>query len=68
MKGTLTIVLLVALLIVGILTIKNMKTETVDGVKREEAVDRARETAAEAEKAMDRIKKSVKDIEIPSVE
>lgn len=68
MRGTLTIVLLVALLIVGILTIKNMKTETVDGVKREEAVDRARETAGEAEKAMDRIKESVKDIEIPLME
>ena len=68
MKGTLTIVLLVALLIVGILTIKNMKTETVDGVKREEAVDRARETAGEAEKAMDRIKESAREIEIPSME
>jgi len=68
MKGAFYVVILVALLIVGILTIKNMKTETREGVSREKAVEKAKDAAQEAEKAMDRIKKSAKNIEIPGVE
>lgn len=68
MKGAFYIVILIALLIVGILTIKDMKTETADGVSREKAVERAEDAAKQAEEAMDRIKKSAKNIDIPSLE
>jgi len=66
MKGTFFIVILIAMLIVGILTIKDMKTETVDGTAREKAVEKAEDVAKQAEEAMDRIKKTAKNIEIPS--
>jgi len=68
MRGSFFIVILIAMLIVGILTIKNMKTETADGVTREKAVEKAEEAAKQAEEAMDRIKDSAKNIEIPSLE
>ena len=68
MKGAFFIVILVAMLIVGILTMKDMNTETVDGVERSKATEKAEEAAKQAEEAMDRIKKSAKNIEIPSLE
>jgi len=68
MRGAFFIVILIAMLIVGILTIKNMKTETVDGVERSKATEKAEEAAKQAEEAMDRIKETVKKIEIPSHE
>ncbi len=68
MKGVFFIVILIAMLIVGILTIKDMKTETVDGTAREKAVEKAEDVAQQAEEAMDRIRKTTKNIEIPSRE
>lgn len=68
MKGAFFIVILIAMLIVGILTIKDMKTETVDGTTREKAVERAGEAAQQVDEAMKRIKDSTKNIEIPSRE
>ena len=68
MKVALYVVILIALLIVGILTVKNMKTETREGITKEKAVEKAKDAAREAEEAMDRIKKSAKNIEIPGVE
>jgi FtsZ-interacting cell division protein ZipA len=68
MKGVFFIVILIAMLIVGILTIKDMKTETVDGTAREKAVEKAEDAAQQAEEAMDRIRKTTKNIEIPSRE
>ncbi len=67
MRGVFFIVILIAMLIVGILTIKDMKTET-DGVAREKAVEKAEDATKQAEEAMERIKKTVKNIEIPSRE
>jgi uncharacterized protein YxeA len=68
MKGALFIVILLALVVVGILVMKDMNTETADGVKRREAVEMAEEAAKEAEKAMERVKESAKNIEIPAME
>ncbi|MCD6584144.1 MAG: hypothetical protein J7K96_00100 [Desulfobacteraceae bacterium] len=68
MKGAFFIVILIAMLIVGILTIKDMKTETVDGTTREKSVEKAEEAAQQVEEAMKRIKDSTKNIEIPSRE
>ncbi len=68
MRGAFFIVILIAMLIVGILTIKDMKTETEEGVTREKSVEKAEEAARQVEEAMDRIKKSAKNVEIPSYE
>ncbi|MBC2714003.1 MAG: hypothetical protein HF978_01730 [Desulfobacteraceae bacterium] len=65
MRGAFFVVILIAMLIVSMLVIKNMKTETVDGVDREKAVERAEDAAKQAEEAMDRIKETAKQIEIP---
>jgi len=68
MRGAFFIVILIAMLIVGILVVKDMKTETVDGVERSKAIEKAEDAAKQAEEAMDQIKKSAKNIDIPSLE
>ncbi|MEZ4551109.1 MAG: hypothetical protein R2874_11680 [Desulfobacterales bacterium] len=68
MKGAFFIVILIALVIVGLLVMKDMDTETADGVKRREAVEKAEDAAAEAEKAMERVKDAAKNVEIPAIE
>jgi len=68
MKGAFFIVILIAMLIVGILTIKDMKTETVNGTTREKAVEKAKDAAQQVDEAMKRIKDSTKNIAIPSRE
>lgn len=68
MRGAFFIVILIALVIVGFLVMKDMDTETADGTKRREAVEKAEAAAAEAEKAMERVKESAKNIEIPAIE
>ncbi len=68
MRGAFFIVILIAMLIVGILVVKDMKTETVDGVERSKAVEKAEDAAKQAEEAMDRIKETAKNIDIPSLE
>ncbi|MEZ4566661.1 MAG: hypothetical protein R2860_06740 [Desulfobacterales bacterium] len=52
----------------GLLVMKDMDTETADGVKRREAVEKAEDAAAEAEKAMERVKDAAKNVEIPAIE
>ena len=56
MRGAFIIIILIAMLIVGILVIKDMKTESVDGLNKKEVIEKAEKTAKEAEKAMDRVK------------
>ena len=68
MKNAFFIVILIALVIVGLLVMKDMDTETADGVKRREAVEKAEDAAAEAEKAMERVKDAAKNVEIPAIE
>jgi Tfp pilus assembly protein PilX len=68
MKGAFFVVILIAMLIVGILTMKDMNTETVDGVERSKATEKAEDAAKQAEEATDRIKESLKNIDIPSLE
>ncbi len=59
MRGALFIVVLIALLVVGALVIKEMNTETVDGVKKQEIVKKAEEAVDAAEEAMNTIKKRI---------
>ncbi len=55
MRGALIIVVLIAMLIVGILVVKDMKTETVDGVTKQEAIEKAEKSVKTAEDAINRI-------------
>ncbi len=68
MRGVFFVVILIAMLIVGILTMKDMNSETVDGVERSKATEKAEEAANQVEEAMERIKKTAKNIDIPSLE
>lgn len=67
MRGAFIFVIVIALLIVGILVVKDMDSETADGVKRREAVEKAEDAAREVDKAMDRMRESAKQLEIPTV-
>ncbi len=60
MRGAFFVVILIAMLIVGILVIRDMKTETEKGVTKTEAIDRARETAHTVDDAMQKIKDAAK--------
>ncbi len=55
MRGALIIVVLIAMLIVGILVVKDMNTETVDGVTKQEAIEKAEKSVKTAEDAISRI-------------
>jgi hypothetical protein len=55
MRGALFIIVLIAMLIVGILVVKDMKTETVDGVTKQEAIEKAEKSVKTAEDAINRI-------------
>jgi Tfp pilus assembly protein PilX len=68
MKGAFFIVVLIAMLIVGILVVKDMKTETVDGVERSKATEKAKDASRQVDEAMDKIKESTKNINIPALE
>ena len=68
MRGVFFVVILIAMLIVGILTMKDMNSETVDGVEQSKATEKAEEAANQVEEAMERIKKTAKNIDIPSLE
>ena len=52
MRGALTIVVVIAMLVVGILVIKNMQTHSSDGIEGEreiKIIERAEDTADAAE-------------------
>jgi len=55
MRSLLVVGLLIVTLIVGILVVQNMRTETVDGTKKMESIDRAKEARDAAEKAGQKI-------------
>ncbi len=59
MKGALIIVILIALLIGGALVVKNLESPDSTGknVKKTEAVDRARDAAADVQKHVDATRK-----------
>ena len=60
MRGVLIAAFLVVALIIGILVVKDMNTETSDGTKRIENIDRAREAAETVKKSTDRIKEAAR--------
>ncbi len=58
MKGAFLIIMLIALLIVGGLVMKNM-TSDVDGVKKMETVQKAKDTVEQVNKTTDAIKEKL---------
>jgi len=45
MRGTFIIVVLIAMLITAYLVIKNLQTDTIEGVSKVESIQKAKETA-----------------------
>jgi len=68
MRGSFMMLIVIAVLIVGILTIKNMKTETEPGVERAQTLEKAHEAARQAEDAAKRIQEAAKGVKIPAME
>ncbi len=66
MRGAFLVMTLIALLIVGLLVIKNMTSEVDDGTQRMETVQKAKQTAREAEDKtqaiQDQANKALKDL------
>jgi sensor domain CHASE-containing protein len=56
MRGVFIIITLIAMLIVGVLVIKDMQTESVDGLNKKEVIEKAEKTAKAVEKSLDRVK------------
>ena len=56
MRGVFIIITLIAMLIVGILVIKDMQTESVDGLNKKEVIEKAEKTVKAVEKSLDRVK------------
>lgn len=56
MRGAFIVIMAIVVLIIGILTIKNMESETSKGVNRTESIQRAKDTKKIAEDASQKIK------------
>ena len=65
MRGAFFIVILIAMLIAGILTIKNMKSETSKGVNKTEAMQKAKNTAKIADEATKKLRETAKQANNP---
>ena len=66
MRGALIIVVVIAMLVVGILVIKNMQTSStvsIDGEGEAKIIERAEEAVDEAEQKIGKIKKRLKTTE-----
>jgi large-conductance mechanosensitive channel len=63
MRGIFIAAFLVVALIVGILVVKDMNTETNDNNKRIENIDRARQAAETVNKSNDKIKEAARRAE-----
>jgi hypothetical protein len=65
MKGIMMVVLLIVALIIGILVVQDTQTEDQSGRKNIERVDQAKEAAATAEKALNKIKDTAREAAKP---
>jgi hypothetical protein len=62
MRNLLVVGLLIVTLIVGILVVQNMRTESADGSRKTEAVDRARDARDAAEDAAQKVRQGIEDL------
>lgn len=63
MKGALYIIIAIVLLIIGILVIKNMQTQTVTGIQEKEIIEHTEQVAEDVEDKMDALKKKINKTE-----
>lgn len=63
MRSVLLISVIISLLIVGILVIKNMESDTVGGVDKQAAIEKAEKVAEDAERAADAMKNTMSRLE-----
>jgi uncharacterized protein (UPF0333 family) len=61
MRGAFFIVILITLLIVGVLVVKNMSSDTTEGVQKMETVQKAKDTAREVEEKAADLNNRLKD-------
>jgi len=59
MRNLLVVGLLIVTLIIGILVIQNMRSESVDGTKKMKSIERAKEARDTAEKAGQKIRNDI---------
>jgi hypothetical protein len=66
MRGALIIVVVIAMLVVGILVIKNLQldsSDSIDGVRKTKVIERAEDAADDATQKIGKIKQRLKDSE-----
>ncbi|MBW1814292.1 MAG: hypothetical protein JRJ39_11665 [Deltaproteobacteria bacterium] len=59
MRGAFFIIMAIVLLIIGILVIKDMQTETVTGIQKKDIVEHTEKVADEIEDKMESLKKKI---------
>jgi hypothetical protein len=63
MRGALFIVMAIVLLIIGILVIKDMQTETVTGIQKKDIVEHTEKVVEEVEDSMKNLKKKIDKVD-----
>jgi hypothetical protein len=63
MRGAFFIIILIVLLIIGILVIKDMQTETVTGIQKKDIVEHTEKVVDEVEDTMDKLKKKIDNVD-----
>ncbi|MBW2182088.1 MAG: hypothetical protein JRG81_17215 [Deltaproteobacteria bacterium] len=63
MRGAFFIIMAIVLLIIGILVIKDMQTETVTGIQKKDIVEHTEKVADEIEDKMDSLKKKIDKVD-----
>jgi len=59
MRGALFVIIAIVLLIIGILVIKNMQTETVTGIQKKEIIKHTEKVVEDVEDSMKNLKKKM---------
>ena len=63
MRGAFLVILVIVLLIIGILVIKDMRTETVTGIQKKDVVEHTEKIVDEVEDKMDGLKKKIDKVD-----
>lgn len=63
MKGALYVIIAIVLLLIGILVIKNMQTETITGVQKKEIIEHTEKVVEDVEDKMDALQKKINKTE-----
>jgi len=63
MRGAFFIIIVIVLLIIGILVIKDMQTETVTGIQKKDIVEHTEKVADEVEDKLEGLKKKIDKVD-----